>query len=126
MQGPLCKQAAFPVLPAPSGSLLDSGGTLAGEPSPGAPGALLTPILGSSPPGGPSSLWLLSDCHWSLSSGRAPMSFLALPVSPQGGFPGPGIQGSPGGRDKVRSLQGQKSGGGGGEGWGPQLASGSS
>lgn len=85
MQGPLCKQAALPVLPAPSGSLLDSDGTLGGEPSPAGR---------SWDPWGPAhphprffstcgALFSLAPfCHSSLSSGRAPMSLLALHISP--------------------------------------------
>lgn len=44
------------------------------------------------------------------------MSFLALHISPQGGFLGPSIQAPPGGQDKARSLQGRKSGGEAGKG----------
>lgn len=94
MQGPLCKQAAFPVplllqaaywtVVAPWLESLPWGQVL------GPLGPCSSPFWVLLHLGGP-PLWLFSDCHSSLSSGQAPMSFLALPISPQGGFPGPGI-----------------------------------
>lgn len=45
---------------------------------PGAPGALLTPILGSSPPAVPSSLWLLSVTQASAQGGLLCPSWLCI------------------------------------------------
>lgn len=115
MQGPLCKRLSLSSLllqAVYSTAMAPWVGSLALGAGPGTSGALLTPILGSSPPAVPSSLWLLSVTQASAQGGS--YVFPGSAYKPPGWVPGTWHT-SP-----SRWVR-QKSGGG---GWGPQLASG--